>query len=113
MPRFEVITPLRNGGDEPIAPGEIVELPEKEGAALAAIGAVKRLAGDGKATSKPAAPQTAPQLVKLGKTKLVALAADEKVAIAANATAAEMADAIVAARAVKAAVTDAVASGQL
>jgi len=41
MPYYEVVTPLDNGGDEPVAPGETVELSKEEGDALVAIGALK------------------------------------------------------------------------
>lgn len=40
MPLYEVITPLRNGGPDPVQPGEIVELDEREAAPLVAVGAL-------------------------------------------------------------------------
>ena len=40
MPFYEVITPLDNGGSEPISPGETVELSKREGDALVKVGAL-------------------------------------------------------------------------
>jgi hypothetical protein len=56
MPQFKVITPLDRGDDELVAPGETVELPAKEGNALAAIGALEKVKAPAKekAAEKPA-----------------------------------------------------------
>lgn len=105
MPRFEVMTPLRNGGEEPVAPGSSVELDEKEGAALVAIGAVRRLAAAKAETpvDPNGAGPTVEQLARQGKAKLAGLAAAEAIALPEGATATAMAMLIVEARAAKAA----------
>jgi hypothetical protein len=41
MPFYEVITPLDQGAEEVVAPGETVELSKKTGDALVAVGALK------------------------------------------------------------------------
>lgn len=106
MPSFIVITPVRHGAPEPAQPGETIELSAKDGAALIACGAVEAGKGKPAPTPTPAAKQpsqTVNQLVSMGKAKMAAIAEAETIELPADASAKAMAEAIVTARATRAA----------
>lgn len=60
MPDYEVVTPLSNGRKKPIAPGTIVTLPEKAGAKLCKLGALKLAPTSAKSPAPAPAPTPAP-----------------------------------------------------
>lgn len=83
MPRYLVLTPLRNGGPEPAAIGKPVELDAIEGAALAAIGALEPLDDDTVAPPPPPPPPAQPKpLSKMNRAELAIAAHDAGVTIA-------------------------------
>jgi len=59
MPMYRVVTPLRNGGPDPVAPGDPVKLDAVDGDALAAIGAVTPMP-DAEPAQEPAPAPPAP-----------------------------------------------------
>lgn len=94
MPMFRVVTPLRNGGPRPVAPGKVVELDEADGVDLVAIGAVEP-AGDDERPDPEPAPKP---LARMTKAELAAVVAAERVEVAADATNAQIVAAIEAKR---------------
>lgn len=56
MPSYVVVTPLRNGGKQPVKPGQIVELDEGQGAPLVRCGALRPLPPSSEKTPDPKEP---------------------------------------------------------
>lgn len=78
MPRYEVVTPLRNGGKKPVAPGKIIEMDADDAAYLVEVKALRSAPDDASESARE--PQPA-KLADLSFKELIALAKTSEIAL--------------------------------